>query len=105
MKGSTLLKVTSILSIIGGTISFIAGIIAIAGLAILIAATGSGLLVLAAIFVLIAAVAELIAGIIGVVNCNKPEKAGVCMAFGIVVIIIALIGNILNIANNNFNFL
>ena len=45
---------------------------------------------------LISAVAELVAGIIGVVNCKKPEKAVVCIAWGIIVAVLSVAGTILN---------
>ena len=98
MKGSTLLKVTSILSIIGGAIGLIVGAIAAFSAAILIEMGAPALYVVACILVVVAAIVELIAGIIGVVNCTKPEKAQSCIVIGIIVIALSLLGNILTIA-------
>lgn len=100
-KGSGFLKVTGILMIIGGSLSIILGIIALLGIAALVYLAGSdasaGLLYFSGILVLVSAVAELVAGIIGVINCNKPEKAGVCMAWGIVVAALSVLGSVLTV--------
>ena len=87
MKGKTFLQVTGILMIIGGGIGFIASL-ALGGLTTVLAIMGGevdgmgALIALAAIAVvlsIIGSVVELVAGIIGVKNCGKPEKAGVCL--------------------------
>ena len=50
------------------------------------------------------AVAELVAGIVGVVNCKKPEKAGVCIVWGAIVAVLCVAGTVLNlVANGEFN--
>ena len=98
-KGSVFLKVTGILMIIGGGISIIMGIIAalgVAALAYIAVGDSSALLYASAVLMLISAVAELVAGIIGVVNCKKPEKAVVCIAWGIIVAVLSVAGTILN---------
>ena len=99
-KGSGFLKVTGILMIIGGGISIIMGIIAALGVAALAyisdGTVSSALLYASVVLMLISAVAELVAGIIGVVNCKKPEKAGVCIAWGIIVAVLSVAGTILN---------
>ena len=99
-KGTGFLKVTGILMIIGGGISIIMGIIAalgVAALAYISDGTVSSALLYASVgLMLISAVAELVAGIIGVVNCKKPEKAGVCIAWGIIVAVLSVAGTILN---------
>ena len=98
-KGSGFLKVTGILMIIGGGISIIMGIIAALGVAALAYIAGgdsSALLYASAVLMLISAVAELVAGIIGVVNCKKPEKAVVCIAWGLIVAVLSVAGTILN---------
>ena len=73
-KGATFLKVTGILMIIGGAIALILGFIAVAAVAALAylsdGAISSGLLYAASILTLISAVAELVAGIVGVVNLS-----------------------------------
>ena len=99
-KGTGFLKVTGILMIIGGGISIIMGIIAALGVAALAyisdGTASSALLYASVVLMLISAVAELVAGIIGVVNCKKPEKAGVCIAWGIIVAVLSVAGTILN---------
>lgn len=98
-QGTGFLKVTGILMIIGGGISIIMGIIAalsVAALAYIAGGDSSALLYASVVLMLISAVAELVAGIIGVVNCKKPEKAGVCIAWGIIVAVLSVAGTILN---------
>lgn len=113
-SASKMLKVTGILSIIFGAISIIASLILLFGSVLLATATNAiadsatasavgGLLALAVIIAIIASVAEFVAGILGVVNANKPEKANVCFIFGIIVIGIASI--ILNISSGEFNII
>ena len=97
-KGSGFLKVTGILMIIGGGISIILGIIAALGVAAL-ASDGeisSAMLYASVALMIVSAVTQLIAGIIGVKNCKKPEKAGACMVWGIVVAVLCVVGTILN---------
>jgi len=99
-KGSGFLKVTGILMIIGGGISIIMGIIAALGVAAIVyisdGAVSSTLLYASVALMIVSAVAELVAGIIGVANCKKPEKAGSCIAWGIVVAVLCVAGTILN---------
>ena len=99
-KGTGFLKVTGILMIIGGAISVILGIIAALGVAALVyisdGTVSSALLYTSVILMIVSAVAELVAGIIGVANCKKPEKAGVCIAWGIIVAVLSVAGTILN---------
>lgn len=104
-KGSVLLKVAGILMIIGGAISLILAIVAILGIALLASAgASSGLLYAAGAVLLISAVAELIAGIIGVKNWNKPEKAKTCICWGVIVAVLSVAGNVLwSIAGGDFS--
>lgn len=99
-KGSGFLKVTGILMIIGGGISIIMGIIAALGVAALAYISdgeiSSTLLYASVALMIVSAVAQLIAGIIGVKNCKKPEKAGTCMVWGIIVAVLCVAGTILN---------
>ena len=99
-KGTGFLKVTGILMIIGGGISIIMGIIAALGVAALAyisdGTVSSALLYASVVLTLISAVAELVAGIIGVVNCKKPDKAGSCIVWGIIVAVLSVAGTILN---------
>ena len=99
-KGAGFLKVTGILMIIGGAISIIMGIIAALGVAALVyissGTVSSALLYASVTLMIVSAVAELVAGIIGVANCKKPEKAGVCIVCGIIVAVLSIAGTILN---------
>lgn len=100
-KGAGFLKVTGILMIIGGALSLILAIVAILGIAALVYVSdgelSSALLYASGALVLISAVAELVAGIIGVKNCKKPEKAGTCIGWGVVVAVLCVAGTVLNV--------
>ena len=99
-KGSGFLKVTGILMIIGGAISIIMGIIAALGVAALVyisdGEASSAMLYASVVLMIVSAVAQLVAGIIGVVNCKKPEKAGTCITWGVIVAVLCVVGTILN---------
>ena len=98
MQGSMFLKVTGILMIIFGALALVLAIIAIAGISLLAAmGASSGLLTVSCILALVGAVAELVEGIIGVKNWNKLEKAGTCITWGIIVIMLCVISNILTV--------
>ena len=79
MKGQKILKVTSILMIIGGALSVILSIVAIIGIAaIAYIADGSvslGMLYASGALMVVSSVAELVAGIVGTANSKKAEKA------------------------------
>lgn len=107
-KGAGFLKVTGILMIIGGSLAIIFSIIAIAGIAALALISegeiNSGLLYASGFLMLVSAVAEFVAGIIGVKNCKKPEKAGTCMVWGIIVAVLCVLGVILSaVGGGSFN--
>jgi hypothetical protein len=99
MKSNGLLKVSGILLIIGGAIAIIVGIIALIGvgaLAVFAEGTGgTGALTFAAVLSLLGAIFELVAGISGVRNAAKPEKAKNCIVFGVIVLVLSVVGNIL----------
>ncbi|MGI6168724.1 MAG: hypothetical protein ACOYI4_03270 [Christensenellales bacterium] len=101
-KSNGFLKVTGILMIIGGGIGIIVGIIAVLGVGLLVAALGAegslGMLTIAAILSLVSAAVSLVAGILGVVNAAKPEKAIVCIVFGILTAVLSVLGNVLTTA-------
>ena len=59
---------------------------------------------LAVILMLVSSIFELIAGIVGVKNCNKPEKAGTCMVWGIIVIALSVLSDVLTLVGNPDNF-
>ena len=99
MKGQKILKVTSILMIIGGIIAAIAGVIAILGVSALAALSGSaegtGLLYASSILVTVASVIQFIAGIKGIGACSAPQKAASCVKWGIIIAILAIISIII----------
>lgn len=102
MESNKFLKITGIFMIIGGGISLIVGLLAVAAVGVLAAALGSeaslGLLLLAAVLALVSAVVSLVAGILGVKNAARPEKAVVCIVFGILTAVFSVLGNVLTVA-------
>ena len=108
MKGRKFLKVTGILMIIGGAFGIIGGIVAIIGVGALAAVleTSAGGLMFASVLILASAVFELIAGIMGVKNCDKPEKAQSCIVIGVIVAILSVAGNVIsNVLGSDFNII
>ena len=108
MKGRKFLKVTGILMIIGGAFGIIGGIVAMIGAGALAAVleTSAGGLMLASALILASAVFQLIAGIMGVKNCDKPKKAQSCLVMGVIVAILSVAGNVIsNILGSSFNIL
>ncbi len=108
MKGRKFLKVTGILMIIGGAFGIIGGIVAMIGAGALAAVleTSAGGLMLASVLILASAVFQLIAGIMGVKNCDKPEKAQSCIVIGVIVAILSVAGNVIsNVLGSDFNII
>ena len=108
MKGRKFLKVTGILMIIGGAFGIIGGIVAMIGAGALAAVleTSAGGLMLASAMILASAVFQLIAGIMGVKNCDKPEKAQSCIVIGVIVAILSVAGNVVsNVLGSDFNII
>ena len=108
MKGRQFLKVTGILMIIGGAFGIIGGIVAMIGAGALAAVleTSAGGLMLASALILASAVFQLIAGIMGVKNCDKPEKAQSCIVIGVIVAILSVAGNVIsNVLGSDFNII
>ena len=108
MKGRKFLKVTGILMIIGGAFGIIGGIVAVIGAGALAAVleTSAGGLMLASALILASAVFQLIAGIMGVKNCDKPEKAQSCLVMGVIVAILSVAGNVIsNVLGSDFNII
>ena len=99
-KGATLLKVAGILMIVGGGISVILSIVAIAGIAALaFLADGSvsmGMLYASGALMTLGSVAELVAGILGTANSKKPEKAKTCIVWGVIVAVLSVASIVLN---------
>ena len=110
MKGQKFLKVTGILMIIGAAFLILFGVI-IGGVGALVAALGGSKELNFAFYLglataLVGGIIELIAGINGVKHCNKPENAKKCITWGIIVIALSVISNVLAvIGGGEFNVL
>ena len=114
MKGKNFLKVCGILMIIGGALSIIVsglvgligaitasvGSVDVDGVAIATSTIG-GIVIAAAVVSLIAGVLELIAGIVGVKNCARPEKATSCIVWGFIVLAVQIISLIMSISGTS----
>lgn len=87
MPGQKILKVTSILMIIGGVIAAVAGVVAFWGISTFAALAesteGLGFIYAGSIIVIAASVIEFIAGIKGVGVCSDPQKATCCIKWGL----------------------
>ena len=111
-SGAGFLKVVGILMIIFGAIALIVSLIAVAGMSALSAlanavseATGeeinTGMLWIGLILSVVSAAMEMVAGIVGVVNAKKPEKAKTCLVFGILVAVLTVAGCIFTVASGD----
>ena len=80
--GRSFLKVTGILCIIYGAVLLLSSV---SSIFVYKQLTASSLLI-SIIFVVVAAVVFLAAGILGVANSRKVERAGICMIMGILMI-------------------
>lgn len=104
--GAKFLKVTGILMIIFGAISIVFSIIGFLGMGIIEASGVAklGLLWVAMIIGFAGSVAELVAGIIGVINCEKPEKAQTCLILGIIVAALTVLSSLFTLIAYSENF-
>lgn len=107
-NGQKLLKITSILMIVGGIIAVIVGVIAVIGVSALAALSGSaegtGLLYASSILVTISSVIEIIAGAKGLKACKTPENAGKCVIWGIVIAALSIVSMVIGlIGGGDFN--
>ena len=98
-KGAGFLKVTGILMIIGGIIGIIVSIIAFIGVAALEAMASDevnfGIYYVACIMALVGSALQLVAGIIGVINAKKPDKATTCIVWGAIVAVLSVLSNVI----------
>ncbi len=109
LKGSSMLKVSSILMIIGAGLGMIMYIITLIGTAALQTLFGSeinlGILYLAGGIGLVSGIIQLVAGIVGVKNCKNPAKAGGLLVWGIIIVVLAIVSSILTtVGGNDFPF-
>lgn len=96
--GSKMLKVMGILCIIFGAIAIVLDIIALIGVGALAAyGAPTGALIASCVIALIGAVMELVAGIMGVTNWAKPEKAMTCIILGFIIAACSVISNIITL--------
>lgn len=103
-SGSKMLQVVSILMIVFGAIATVIELIGLVAMIALIALGANPLLLLAYILLIAGGIAELVVGIIGVINCKNLEKAQMLLTCGIVVTALTLLGNILSmILGGEFN--
>lgn len=113
LKGSSLLKIASILLIVFGAIGIIVsiiGLVSLVGLSSFFRAYDTdfnlGLLYVAGILGLVGTVLRLVAGIIGLKNHNNKAKAGTCFMWGIIIVAFTVVSSILTvIGGNSFPFL
>ena len=106
-----LLKITGILMIISGAIGTGVGFLALLGIAVtgvaaLSLGVSMGVLVLLTLLAIAGGIINLVAGILGVINASKPEKAKICIIFGILSLAVLLLGNIVDfVAGDGVNVL
>ncbi len=108
MNGAKFLKVTGILMIIFGALAIVLGLVAMFMLSfdvLKVSGAPLGALWLSAVIGLIGAVLELVAGINGALNAEKPEKAKTCMVWGIIVAGMCVLSNLITLIfyAENFN--
>ena len=108
-KSNKFLKVTGILMIIGGSFNLLGSLLMLFFGVIFVDATihanltGSeavlaGAIIAGIVLVIAAGLVQFIAGVIGVKNASNPEKAGVCICFGVLTALIYIVSQILNFA-------
>lgn len=109
-KGRNYLYLCGLLMAAGGIISIIIGLFKLVGcMACGCVAVQAGaneglvtaIVIIAGILALAGGVLQLIAGIQGVRYSDVPEKAGTCIAWGIIVLIIQVIGLIVNLSGSD----
>ncbi len=99
LRGKMMLKVTGILYIIFAVLSMLGGLLAMLGgglfalggigaNAYLGAALG-GMILLSGLVLILGNILGLVAGILGVRYCDKPEKAQTCFVLGVILIVFA----------------
>ena len=108
-KSCKLLKVVSILMIIFGGIALLVALLAVLGAGVIAAGAAgigtdaagaaAGLIMVASIIMLIGAVIQFVAGIVGVKNHKKPEKATICIVFGVLVTLVYIVSIVIDIAS------
>ena len=94
------LQITGIVMIVGGIIGVIAGTIAFTSLGFLTIILDSEadfkLSLSSIILSVIISVINIVAGIVGVINSDRPENAGVCFIFGFITLISSVFASTLS---------
>lgn len=88
-RGNLFLKVICVLMIIVAAVSIILGIIGVISCIIFAddpAFESAGPMLTAAIIAAVAGIIQLIAGIVGIRNSSRPEKAVTCIILGVIVL-------------------
>lgn len=108
LKGRLMLKVVGILYIIFAALSILTGLMAVVGGAALGIAGGEslalGLGVIAMVLGVVAILSStfsLVAGILGVKWCNRPDKAGVLFVLGVVLTALAVLNLLSSFGGDN----
>ena len=108
LKGRLMLKVVGILYIIFAALSSLTGLLAVVGGAALGVAGGEslalGLGVVAMVFglmMILSSVFSLVAGILGVKWCNRPDKAGALFVLGVVLTALAVLNLLSSFGGDN----
>jgi len=89
---STFLKVMAILVLVFGIIGLIVNIVGVGPLAYL------GFPVAGTVISIIECILMIVAGVMGIRVCDRPEKAGTAMILGIILIVLAVLALIVSIA-------
>ena len=107
MPGKNFIKIPSIIMIIGGVLTLIVSVLGFIGMGTLAAAgVNVGMYTVAVVIALISSVINLVAGISGVSNCENVEKAQKLFTYGIIIIALTVISNVIAvIAGGKFNLL
>ena len=96
LKGRLMLKVVGILYIIFAALSILTGLLAVVG--------GAALGVVAMVFglmMILSSVFSLVAGILGVKWCNRPDKAGALFVLGVVLTALAVLNLLSSFGGDN----
>lgn len=123
MKGRTILKVCSILMMIGGILSAILGVVTFIGIASVAEMLGEWgelgelaeladvrlvpwMLYASSALVVVGAIVEIIASAMGLGACKAPEKAKRCVIWGIIVAALCVVSEILIVVGGgDFNII
>lgn len=106
MKGSKLLKVSSILMIISGALGLFASVLMIATGTVLfgllgIAGIGALLTTIVIIDTTVWSILELVAGIFGAKNWKNPDQTKKCIALALVILALCILVNALTLGTGD----